>query len=91
MEELQWDPDKARANLSKHGVSFRAAAGVFEDTRRIEWLNTREDYGEERFVTVGIVNAEVLFVAYAARGDAIRIISARRASKKEKEEYYGNF
>jgi uncharacterized DUF497 family protein len=90
VEEFEWDPAKAKANLMKHGVSFAAAAQVFRDTHRVEWEDIRGDYREERFVTVGEVNAEVLSVAYTVRGDVIRMIPARRASKKEKEEYYGN-
>ena len=90
MEGFEWDAAKAKANLKKHGVSFTAAVRVFEDTYRVEWLDTRNDYGEGRFVTVGEVNDELLSVAYTMRTDLIRIISARRASKHEKEEYHGN-
>jgi hypothetical protein len=90
VEGFEWGPAKAKANLKKHGVSFTAAAWVFEDTHRVEWLDSREDYGEERFVTVGEVNAELLSVAYTIRGELIRIISARRASRKEREQYHGD-
>jgi hypothetical protein len=90
VEGFEWDAAKAQANLTKHGVSFTAAVQVFEDTVRVEWLDTRHDYGEERFVTVGEVNAELLSVAYTMRADLVRIISVRRASKHEKEEYHGN-
>ena len=83
-------PTKADQNLRKHGVSFMAAARVFADMQRIERDNVRENYGEERFITVGEVNAEVLTVVYTMRGESIRIISARRASKTENEHYYGN-
>jgi uncharacterized DUF497 family protein len=87
---LNQDPVKARKNLKKHGVSFTAAARVFADRLRIEWLDTREDYGEDRYVTVGRVKAEVLAVAYTMHGDLIRTISARLASPQEKEEYHGS-
>jgi len=90
MEDFEWDPDKADANTQKHGVSFTAATRIFEDTSRIEWEDIREDYGEDRYITVGIVNAEVLTVAYTVRVDVIRIISARRATKEEKAQYHGN-
>jgi len=71
-------------------VSFTAATRVFEDTFRVDWEDVREDYGEERYVTIGMVNAEVLSVAYTLRGDVIRMISARRASNQEKAQYHGN-
>ena len=90
VEGFEWDPAKADANLRKHGVSFTAAARVFEDTSRIEWADVREDYGEDRYVTVGMVNAEEVSVAYTVRVDVIRIISARRATNKEKAQYHGN-
>ncbi|HVR76737.1 MAG TPA: BrnT family toxin [Planctomycetota bacterium] len=90
MEGFEWDPAKAKANLKRHGVSFAAGARVFDDRDRLEWLDTREEYGEERFVTVGEVNAELLSVAYTIRGELVRIISARRASRKEKAEYHDN-
>jgi len=90
VEGCEWDPVKANENLRKHGVSFTAATRVFEDTFRVEWEDVREDYGEERYVTIGMVNAEVLSVAYTLRGDVIRMISARRASNQEKAQYHGN-
>ena len=90
MEGFEWDPVKANENLRKHGVSFTAATRVFEDTFRVDWEDVREDYGEERYVTIGMVNAEVLSVAYTLRGDVIRMISARRASNQEKAQYHGN-
>jgi len=54
---------------------------VFDDPFAVEFLDDREDYDEERFVIVGIADRQILFVAYAERIDAIRIISARRATK----------
>jgi len=90
VDEFEWSPAKADANFMKHGVSFTAAARVFEDAQRVEWADVREDYGEDRFVTVGAVNAGVLSVVYTVRDAVIRIISARRASKEEEKEYYGN-
>ena len=62
MERFEWDEAKADANLAKHGVSFADAAGVFEDLSRIEWLDDREDYGEDRFVTVGHVQGREVVV-----------------------------
>ena len=90
VEGFEWDPGKAEANLRKHGVSFTAATRVFEDILRVEWEDVREEYGEERYISVGMVNAELLSVAYMVRDDVIRIISARRTSKEEKAHYHGN-
>lgn len=90
MEGFEWDTAKAKANLKKHGVGFTAATRVFEEIYRIEWEDTRDDYGEERYITVGKVKTEVLAVVYTVREELIRIISARRASNKEKREYYAN-
>ena len=83
----QWDPRKAASNLRKHGIDFADAVGVFED----EWgLTLREDEieGEHRFVTLGTdFLGGVIVVAYTDRGDSIRIISARRATRRERRSY----
>ena len=92
MEEhgFEWDDAKAERNYRKHGVDFPDATEVFDDPLRLEWRDVREDYGEERFCTVGEIKRRVLFVAYTMRAEKIRIIMARRASRKEKGDYYGN-
>jgi uncharacterized protein len=76
---FQYDPDKAAANLKKHKVSLADFEGVFEDP---------DAAGEQRFIAVGMGSAgQVLAVSYTHRGDDIRPISARRASRKEREQY----
>ena len=85
MNELQfeWDEDKAARNLAKHGVSFLTAAEVFER------IDDREDYGELRFIALGRVEMEIYRVAYTWRDDkVVRIITAQKASKYERETYY---
>jgi uncharacterized DUF497 family protein len=83
----QWDLDKADANFDKHGVDFADAVGVFED----EWALTTKDEvveSEQRFVTLGLdFLSRVLVVIYTYRYDDIRIISARRATKRERKTY----
>jgi uncharacterized protein len=75
--------------LRAHGVSFELATKVFRDAFAIERLDDREDYGEERFVIVGMAEEDVLlFVAFVERGDRIRIISARRATQDEQDDYF---
>jgi uncharacterized protein len=85
---FEWDDVKAASNLAAHGVSFEAARRVFDDPFAIEYLDDREDYGEERFNIIGIVEGRVLFVAYTVRGDKIRIISARGAEPYERRLYH---
>ncbi len=80
---------KAEANLQVHGVSFELAMTVFKDPFAIERLDDREDYGEERFVLVGVAEGEVLlFAAYTERGQRVRLISARRATQHEQDDYF---
>lgn len=86
--EFEWDAAKAAENLASHGVSFEMAKDVFKDPFALEWLDDREDYGEDRYVILGMVEARVLYVAYALRGDVIRIISARGAEPHERRQYH---
>jgi len=89
-QQFEWDDQKAQSNFEKHGVSFDFAASVFRDVNRIEWQDTRKDYGEVRLVTVGCPVTKIcLSVVYTERKSVIRIISARVASKKERSSYYG--
>lgn len=85
---FEWGEIKAEDNYVKHGVTFGLAKRVFEDPFAIEFLDDREDYGEERFVIIGLADAQVLYVACTERDDAIRIISARRATKHEQKAYF---
>jgi len=86
---FEWDPAKARANLSKHGVDFADAVAVFEDPLAL----SRPDVdvrGEGRFVVLGVdAFGRHLVVAFTERGPNTRLISARLASKKERKSYEG--
>jgi len=87
--KFEWQNAKAEANFSAHGVSFELATTVFRDPFALERLDDREGYGEERFVMIGMAEGNVLlFVAYTEREDRIRIISARRATQIEQEDYF---
>lgn len=91
MVEFEWDPDKARANLRKHQVSFEEAARVFLDPNRIEAFDGREAYGEDRWKTVALVGPVLLAVVYTVRGECgevIRLISARKADCDEQAQYH---
>lgn len=86
--EFEWDADKAAANLAKHGVSFLTAAEIFGG-EILERIDDREDYGELRLVALGMVELDVYRVVYTWRGaNIIRIISAQRAGKHEREIYH---
>ena len=88
MLRFQWDPEKAARNLAKHGVSFEDAATAFGDPLgRIE-SDPRHSVGEERSVLLGRSRGQrFLAVMFAERGEAIRLISARRATPRERREY----
>lgn len=87
MKHFEWDENKQEANLTKHGIDFVDAIKIFADPYRIEFNSIRN--GEKRYQTLGIVeDLVVLLVVYTDRDEKKRIISARRASKKEREVYY---
>lgn len=84
---FQYDPSKAASNLKKHGVSFADAEGVFFDPLAIHQLDPDSE-DEERFVAVGMGGAGIiLVVVYTLRGEEIRLISARRAARREVKSY----
>lgn len=84
---FQWDSDKSLENLTKHGVDFPEAEGVFEDEMAIT-IEDPDAEGEQRFITIGMgFLARILVVVYTWRGDEIRLISARKANRKEKRDY----
>jgi uncharacterized protein len=85
---FQWDDAKAAKNYAKHGVTFEAARDVFKDPFALDWIDDGQDEGEQRFATLGMVESRLLFVAYATRGDTIRIISARLAEPFERQRYH---
>lgn len=85
--DFEWDATKDAANRAKHGIRFAQAARVFADPRRLERIDRRRDYGEERRQAIGEVDGRVLFVAYTLRGNRIRLISARRAHHHEEKAY----
>ena len=83
---FKWDPDKARANLKKHGVDFADAATVFDDPLAVTISD--EEAEECRFVTIGTdATGSLLVVVYAWRSGRIRIISARGATPRERRRY----
>ena len=83
-----WDPEKNKANIKKHDVSFEDAVEVFLDEYRIEEIDDRFEYSEERLIVIGMAQTDVLFVVAVEKDDELmRIISARDATKAEKRRY----
>jgi uncharacterized protein len=87
--EFEWDENKRQSNLSKHGIDFVRAASIF-NSPILEKEDNRYDYDESRLIAIGEANGVILFVVYTVRGSIYRIISARRATKREQQQYYQN-
>jgi uncharacterized DUF497 family protein len=88
---FSWSGAKARGNEQKHGVRFEDAVFVFGDVHRIERLDDRYAYGEERWVITGLAHGRVLVVVCTDDADednTTRLISARRANRHERERHY---
>ena len=82
----EWDPNKAKSNYKKHGVKFADAVGVFEDENAITIEDDHEK--EVRFITIGMdFLSRILVVVYTFRDIVIRIISARKATPRERKMY----
>jgi uncharacterized protein len=82
----QWDRDKAASNLNKHDIDFADAVSVFSDD--LATTVNDERFEEERFITIGIdAFGRILVVVYTWRGDEIRLISARKATRSERNQY----
>jgi uncharacterized DUF497 family protein len=85
--EFEWDPEKNRANIAKHGIDFEDAIAIFEGPV-LEKTASRRDYGEVRLLAFGLANGRELAIVYTLRGEGRRrIISARRADRRERKEY----
>ena len=81
--EFEWDPAKSSATEQRRGIGFDRAAEIFLG-RLVEWPDDRKPYGEQRIRAVGETSGELLHVVYTRRGGVIRVISARRANRKER-------
>ena len=86
--EFEWDPDKADRNWHKHGVSFNEAASVFDDPLAMTYGDLDHSEDEDRFITFGYsANGRLLVVSHTDRDDGTRIISARQATRKERNSH----
>lgn len=92
---FEWDPLKSKTNFKKHGVLFEDAVLVFKDKKALSIFDEAHSTKEERLVTLGMIpNIKILLVIHSYKRqdlkEVIRIISARKATKKESEQYYLN-
>ena len=86
--EFQWDPRKAAANKANHGVSFQEAVTVFNDALAVTYPNPDHSEDEQRALTFGVsARGRLLVVVHVERGYALRIVSARRATRGERRIY----
>jgi uncharacterized DUF497 family protein len=86
---FEFDPNKAAENLKKHGVSFSDAEGLFADPLALHCPDP-DAQGEERFIAIGLGSAgQILVAVYTGRGENFRLISVRRATKREVKDYEG--
>lgn len=85
-DRYEWDEAKRQDNLSKHGVDF-AEAGKFDWSGALTAKDNRFDYGEDRFNSVGLVGDRLFVMVWTPRGEAVRVISFRKANRKEVEYY----
>ena len=86
--EFEWDPKKAASNLRKHGVSFEEAVSVFSDLLATVYEDPDHSKREKRFLMIGTsARGRLLHIAYADRGERIRIINARKLTRRERDLY----
>jgi uncharacterized protein len=88
--KFKWDEKKRRTNIVNHGLDFVDAKEIFEGvTFTLE--DDRFDYGEERFITLGLMRGTVVVIAHTEKGSEIRLISLRKATKHEQKIYFEGF
>ncbi len=88
--DFTWDPHKASQNLAKHGVALADAVLIFDGfVTTVE--DAREDYGEQRFISMGLLGAQVLVVVHVIEEDRLHLISARKAEKYEARFYWQEY
>lgn len=86
--QFEWNPNKAKKNIEKHGVSFDEAATVFSDPLSMSYDDPDHSYDENRFIIIGLSTfGNLLFVSYTEAVDRLRIISARQLTRKERNQY----
>ena len=84
---FEWDEEKRRSNLQKHGTDFGDCEAVFGGLT-VTVLDDRTSYGEARFITFGLLSGRVIAIAHTEMDDTIRVISMRKANRREQEKYF---
>jgi len=84
--EIEFDPAKDEANIRKHGMSLALAKDLEIDEAQV-MKDTRKDYGEDRFIAVGLLNGRLCVLAFTLRDDKVRAISLRRANPRERRRF----
>lgn len=87
MQKFEWDEEKRRINAQKHLIDFADAVEIFHGST-ITVEDDRFDYGEQRFITLGLLKGRVIAVTHTERGNVTRFISARKATKYEQITYF---
>ena len=87
-DDFEWNDEKAGTNFAKHKIRFEQAKGVFRDSFSIDLVDDEQDYGEDRYILIGMTEEKLLVVAYTERKERIRIISAREALPHERRCYH---
>lgn len=85
--DFEWDENKNKLNIGKHSIDFNDAKVIFDDIKRKISIDNRNDYKEERFKVIGKIFGTIISVIFTIRNSKFRIISARKASHFEREEY----
>ena len=85
--EFEWDENKRKSNIQKHGIDFKDAKRVFEGIT-ITFQDNRFEYGEQRFITMGLLYEIVIVIAHTEIDETIRIISMRKATKNEQKLFF---
>lgn len=87
---FEWDDEKEKINIRKYGIDFTTAARVFKDENLLELYDTLHSDDEDRYIAIGIIDgvAYLVMVVYTEYAEAIRLISARKATNQERRLYY---
>ena len=84
--KLEWDENKRASNLKKHSIDFDDAQLIFNDEAIIV-EDRRKDYGEKRYRLINFLHGELVILVFTKRNDSVRVISLRKANKRERETY----
>ena len=88
---FEWDEAKRKVNLRKHRIDFVAVEKVLLTSETMSYIDERFSYGEERFITLGLLDGKVIAIVHTIEEEVIRVISARKAMKNEEESYFKEF